>query len=103
MAAAALIFAAVLRWTALGRSIKAVRSNPELAGILGIEPGRMYLIVFAIAGAFAGLAGFWSSVQFSLLPSMGFKGVVLWRSGGVSCRHGIARPSAYSLLVSRWR
>ncbi len=63
--------AATMRWTALGRSIKATRSNPELAAVLGIATRRVHLAVFAIASAAAGLAGFWSGVEFSLQPIMG--------------------------------
>ena len=80
MVGAALAIAAVLRWTPLGRSIKATRSNHSLAVILGIPAERMYLVVFAIAGLCAGLAGFWGGVEFTLLPNMGgrvlFYGVV---------------------------
>ncbi len=66
-----LAIAAVMRWTPLGRSIKATRSNPELAAVLGIATRRVHLAVFAIASAAAGLAGFWSGVEFSLQPIMG--------------------------------
>lgn len=74
-ASAVLVVAGVLRFTGLGREIKATRSNPELAGVLGIATRRVHLIVFAIASAMAGLAGFWVGVEFSLQPSMGFQAV----------------------------
>lgn len=68
-----LALTAVLRFTPLGRSIKATRSNPDLAGVLGIDARRVHLWVFAIASAFAGLAGFWYGVEFSLEPTIGGK------------------------------
>ena len=40
-----LILAGLLRYTALGRQIKATRVNPELARIIGINANTIYLIV----------------------------------------------------------
>ena len=48
---------ALLRYTVLGRSIKATRGNPELARIIGINPDTIYMICFAIGSMFGGVAG----------------------------------------------
>lgn len=53
--------AALLVWlytrTPLGRLANAVRDNPERVGFLGYDPARIRLLVFALSGLFAGIAG----------------------------------------------
>lgn len=68
--------ATLLRFTDLGRSIKAVRGNPGLARILGVEPGRIYLWVFAIGSLLCGVAGILNGARFAVLPDMGNRPVV---------------------------
>ncbi|WP_433504809.1 ABC transporter permease [Pseudonocardia halophobica] len=52
-----LVAAFVLRYTAFGRSLFAMGSNPEAARLNGINTAMMVLFVFLIAGLAAGLAG----------------------------------------------
>jgi branched-chain amino acid transport system permease protein len=66
----------VLDRTDLGRTIKAVRGNPLLAEILGLDAGRIYLIVFAVGSLFAGAAGILHGARFAVLPDMGVRPVV---------------------------
>lgn len=68
---------ALLRFTGLGRAIKATRSNPEMALLIGVDPARIYLVVFAIASMFAGIAAIWAAIKYSVEPTMGFRPVVL--------------------------
>jgi branched-subunit amino acid ABC-type transport system permease component len=67
---------ALLRYTVLGRSIKATRGNPELARIIGINPDTIYLICFAIGSLFGGVAAFWFGLKYSVAADMGFKPVI---------------------------
>ncbi|MEO5900165.1 MAG: branched-chain amino acid ABC transporter permease [Ilumatobacteraceae bacterium] len=67
---------ALLRYTVLGRSIKATRGNPELARIIGINPDTIYVICFAIGSLFAGVAAFWFGLKYSVAADMGFKPVI---------------------------
>lgn len=61
----------ILQRTKLGRAIRAVAQRPDAAQLMGISRERTYIAVFAIAGAFAGLAGaLWSSIT-TLSPNMG--------------------------------
>jgi ABC-type uncharacterized transport system permease subunit len=55
--AAALVFWVVLNRTTLGYEVRAVGFNPDAAAASGISVGRNYVVVMAICGAFAGLAG----------------------------------------------
>jgi ribose transport system permease protein/erythritol transport system permease protein len=49
--------ALVLRYTRLGRHIYAVGSNAETARLCGVPVGRTKIVVYALCGLFAGLAG----------------------------------------------
>ena len=68
--------AATLRWTALGRQIKATRVNPDLARIIGINANTIYLIVFFIGTVFAGVAAIWYGLKYTVDPGMGFTPVI---------------------------
>jgi len=68
--------AAILASTDLGRSIRAVRGNAVLARIMGIDPGRIYLVVFAIGSVLCGVAGILNGARFAVLPDMGDRPVV---------------------------
>ena len=55
--AALLVFWVVLNRTRTGFEVRAVGFNPEAAQAAGISVGRNYVLVMAICGRFAGLAG----------------------------------------------
>jgi ribose/xylose/arabinose/galactoside ABC-type transport system permease subunit len=60
----AVITAALLRYTRLGRHIFAIGSNEQTARLCGVAVERVKLAVYTLGGAFAGLAGL---MQFSRL------------------------------------
>jgi general nucleoside transport system permease protein len=55
--AALLVFWVVLNRTRTGFQVRAVGFNPEAARAAGISVGRNYVLVMAVCGLFAGLAG----------------------------------------------
>jgi ABC-type uncharacterized transport system permease subunit len=55
--AALLVFWVLLNRTVTGYELRAVGFNPEAARAQGISVGRSYILVMAICGLFAGLAG----------------------------------------------
>ena len=55
--AMALVFWVILERTRTGFEVRAVGFNPEAARSAGISVGRNYVLVMAICGLFAGLAG----------------------------------------------
>ena len=60
-----------LRHSRTGTQIRAVEQNPELARLIGISPRAVYMVVFGIAVALAGVAGtFYGSIYF-LTPTAG--------------------------------
>jgi branched-subunit amino acid ABC-type transport system permease component len=62
---------ALLRWTSLGRVIRAVRGNPGLADAMGFNARTVHLVCFAIGSAIAGACAIWYGLQFTVDPSMG--------------------------------
>ena len=71
-----LILAALLRFSPLGRAIKATRGNPEMAQIIGINPRVIYMVCFATGTLFSGVAAFWYAIKFSVIPDMGLRPVI---------------------------
>ena len=61
----------MLRYTALGRQIKATRVNPDLAKTIGIDADRVYVIVFFLGTMCAGVAAFWYALKYTVDPGMG--------------------------------
>jgi rhamnose transport system permease protein len=53
----------LLRYTAFGRSVYAVGSNPQAAVFYGLPAKRIILLVFGLEGLLAGLAGFLLGAQ----------------------------------------
>jgi rhamnose transport system permease protein len=66
------VFAAGLRWLAMGRAVYAVGSDREAARLAGIRPKRVIFAVFTLMGALTGLASLLSTAQFPLVyPNAG--------------------------------
>jgi branched-chain amino acid transport system permease protein len=70
------LLAFVMRATDLGRAIKAVRGNPDLARVTGLDPQRIYLAVFAIGSLLCGIAAIFTGMRFAVTPDMGTRPVV---------------------------
>ena len=90
-----------LHFTATGKSIRAVSSNPELCNIYGINSNKVILIAFGIGSALAATAGILSAMDTNMTPTFGFNlllyGVVAMIIGGVGSTRGLL---AGSLLVA---
>ena len=63
----------ILRLTPLGRAIRAVSANPELAAAAGINVGRTIDIVWLIAGGLGALGGVMLAIDNQLSLEMGFQ------------------------------
>ena len=70
------LLALMLRYTALGRRIKATRVNPDLARTIGINADTTYLICFFLGTICAGVAAFWYALKFTVDPAMGASPVI---------------------------
>ena len=61
----------LLTATTLGRTVRAVRANPEMALCVGINPGFVYLTVFGIGGFLGGVAAVLHATQTSASIDIG--------------------------------
>ncbi len=78
----------------IGREIRAVRSNPELATSVGISTEKAFLITFALGSLLMGLGSFFVTIQSAATPHMGLNYVLMafiaTFLGGVGKDWGIA-------------
>ena len=78
-AASAIAVAAVfglLALTDVGRKLRAVADNPDLARLSGIRSGKLMWLLWGIAGALAGLGGVLIGVKGVLTPEIGWEFVL---------------------------
>ena len=66
-----LLTLALLRWTTLGRSLRAVASNKEMAAVIGVNVRRVYLQAFAIGSLAIVPAALLNSSTTGLDPALG--------------------------------
>ena len=96
------IVALVAKFTAWGRDVYAMGSNPEAAAYLGIRAGRRTYEVFAVCGALAGLAGLLYAGQYGNVDATAGSGFELTAIaaaviGGVSLFGGSGSPLGAAL------
>ncbi|MGD9997810.1 MAG: branched-chain amino acid ABC transporter permease [Ilumatobacteraceae bacterium] len=70
------ILTLMLRYTGLGRRIKATRSNPDLARTIGIDADRTYVICFFLGTICAGVSAIWYGLKFTVAPDIGSSPVI---------------------------
>lgn len=92
-----ILFQLLLRYTAFGRRIYAVGSNPDAARIAGFSAQRIVLAAFVLCGALAGLAGFLLLARFGNVTVVAGQGMELQSVaavvvGGVSINGGVGTP-----------
>jgi len=71
-----LLLAAMLRYTPLGRQIKATRVNPDLAKTIGINANWVYVIVFFLGTICAGVSAVFYGLKYTVAPGMGATPVI---------------------------
>ena len=64
---------ALLRWTLLGKRMRALSDNLELAETSGIDTQRIVLYTWLFAGGLAGLAGILAGAVIDVEPELGFR------------------------------
>ena len=106
----------LLRRTALGRDLRAVAENPELAGVCGIVVPRLRLIAWALAGAFCAMAGLALFLLGPVRPETGAEfmlpalaAVIVGGIGSIAgtlvgaLLIGIAESAAVHIGLAEWR
>lgn len=90
-----------LRASRFGRATRAVQENPEMATIVGINPRRVYLFVFAVGSAFSGVGGIVLAIRGAVLPDSGldptFTALVVVFLAGL--RSSALRFGAFGVLI----
>jgi branched-subunit amino acid ABC-type transport system permease component len=66
-----------LYWFPIGKDLRAVANNAQLALVVGVKVDRVIQIAAGLAGGMAGLAGALASVDTGMIPTMGFRGLLL--------------------------
>ena len=83
-----------LKRTKIGKAMRAVANDPQLASVSGIDTDRVILWTFAVGSALAGVAGILVALDVDMTPTMGMKalmmGVVAVIIGGVGSIPGVA-------------
>lgn len=87
----------VLSYTSLGRMIRAVRVNPEMSLAVGVNPRRIFVVVFAIGSLLGGVSAVFTAAQTAATPDMGFQ--PLFYAFVVAFLAGAAAPPAQVALV----
>jgi branched-chain amino acid transport system permease protein len=88
----ALGLGALIKFTRLGRAIRAIGDDLEVSRVVGINTRKVIGIVFAIGSAIAGVAGILIGYDIGIEPTMGMalllKGVIASIVGGVGTVSG---------------
>jgi len=62
----------VMRYTSLGRALRAVADNPDLARVAGLQTQKLLTIVWLAASALAGVGGVLLAVKTVITPYLGW-------------------------------
>jgi len=61
----------VITKTRQGMAIRAAATDLEAVGLMGVNTNRLIAIVFLVAGALAGLAGYFLGMKYTVYPQLG--------------------------------
>lgn len=93
----------ILKKTKLGKAMRALSDNKDVAQVVGVNPERIYTYTFAIAGVFAGISGILIGLEQNLYPRMGVliivKGFISSVVGGISSVPGAVVGGLFIGLV----
>ncbi|MDI6760307.1 MAG: branched-chain amino acid ABC transporter permease, partial [Candidatus Brocadiaceae bacterium] len=93
----------VVKFTKLGKAIRAVADDPVAASLVGINPERIILYAFAIGSALAGMAGMLVALETNLEPTMGLsailKGIIACIIGGIGSIPGAVAGAFFLGIV----
>jgi urea transport system permease protein len=100
--AVGVVLALALRWvllhTSLGLIARGTTQNPKMADALGIDPGVVYSVTFAVGAALSGLAGGLLAPLTGVVPTMGgafiAKAFITVIAGGPAILVGLISASA---------
>jgi branched-chain amino acid transport system permease protein len=79
----------LVQWTSLGRALRAVAENRDVARLLGVPANRITLLAFALSGALAGAAGVLIGLHYEAITpyigvEIGLKAIAVMVVGGTT-------------------
>jgi branched-chain amino acid transport system permease protein len=83
------LLALLVQKTAVGRALRAVAENRDVARLLGVSPNRVTFLAFVLSGALAGAAGVLVSLHYAAITpyvgvETGLKAIAVMVIGGVT-------------------
>ena len=66
-----------LKYSSIGKRIRAVADNPSMAKLVGIDSSKIYLWTFALSSALAAPAGILVGIDLGCTPEMGMSGILI--------------------------
>ncbi len=88
-----------IKYTKVGRCIRAISSNHELANIFGISSNKVYIWTISIGSGLGAITGILFAIEYDLNPTMGFRlllyGVVVMIVGGVRNSAGLVLSALF--------
>lgn len=90
---------AVLKYSVIGRELRAIANDEELARAWGINVDRVVLVGAGLAGAIVGISGVLASCDTDLIPTMGFRALLLAVVGSIVGGVGSLRGAVCGGLV----
>lgn len=94
-----LLVQVLLKATRLGKAMRALADNPNLAEIKGIDTERIILLTSAIGGGLAGASGVFLGVDTIIDPMMGFNIILSVFAGAILGGIGSAKGAMAGALV----
>jgi branched-chain amino acid transport system permease protein len=81
------LLAFIVQRTAMGRALRAVAENRDVARLLGVSAGRLTLLAFMLSGALAGAAGVLIGLHYAAITpyigvEIGLKAIAVMVVGG---------------------
>lgn len=73
----------LMKQTKIGKAMRSLADNKDVAQTVGINPERMYTITFMIASGLAAIAGILIGIEQSLHPAMGVSLIIKGFTGAV--------------------
>lgn len=88
-----LLLSYMIYGTKVGRGMRAIAENPEIARAIGVNPGPLIVLAFAVSGPIAGIAGILVGLNtYTISPffglEMGLKALVAVVIGGMGSVYG---------------
>ncbi len=89
----------LLKKTHLGKAMRALADNPNLAGIKGVHTERMIMITTAIGGGLSGASGVFLGIDTVIEPMMGFSIILSIFAGAILGGIGNARGAMMGAMA----